>query len=103
MTNTNWRKLLKKFIVVHNNAFDGDLRYDYELIEADPKDIEDFIDLCLKSQKAKLLEKMEKEKKDIFFEDLDTGIGIDRLEEENHKRHGFNDCLEIIKGLIKGK
>lgn len=43
------------------------------------------------------LKECEVEKKDIMFEDLDTGIGIERLEyndEDNWNNRGFNEAVK---------
>jgi hypothetical protein len=38
------------------------------------------------------------EKKQIRYEELDTGVGIDKLEYDGQDReHGFNSCLTEIR------
>jgi len=85
MTNTNWREEYKK---AWTASCDEDGYPDID-------DLEDFIDQCLKDQKAELLEKIEKEKK----------LQTDKHEElwQIDYRDGFNDCLEIIGGIIENK
>ena len=85
MTNTNWRKRLETV----EFGFDVDGK-------ALEKFIDGIVDQALKDQKAELLEKMPKEKEYPFFS-YESEYGLNDAKDE-----GFNDCLEIIKGLIKG-
>jgi hypothetical protein len=67
----------------------------------DWKILDDFISTLLKQQKQELKEKGEKMKKEIRYEELDTGIGIDRLEydgQENEKGYnqGIDDFLKLF-------
>ena len=48
-----------------------------------------------------LQEKIEGMKKEIRFEELDTGIGIDRLEYDGQEEeHGFNEAIDRVLSLI---
>ena len=91
-TNTNWRGSFKKTKLATQGGSCWEC-CDYEGIL---KDMEDFITQCLKDQKAELLEALPKEKEYPFFS-YESGYGLNDAKDE-----GFNDCLEIIKGLIKG-
>jgi len=86
-TNTNWRTEFDKKFTCGGVTGKVYLKTDRAF------DIADFIDQCLKDQKAKLLEKIEKlkEPEPVAFE-------LAKLRNET-----INDCLEIIKGLIKGE
>ena len=84
MTNTNWRETI-------GNEINDIEAYDYSKATEKILDMfQDVLNHCLKDQKAELLEKMPEKKE----EGLVIGSYVSGRE--------FNDCLEIIKGLIKG-
>ena len=62
----------------------------------------------IKQERLKLLkslvEEVEGMKKEIRYEELDTGIGIDRLEYDGQeKEHAFNYALQDVIKVIKSK
>ena len=90
MTNTKWRRDFEQQWFVKN----GELSPESYLKMADF--IQSTLDNALKDQKAELLEKMPKPATSEVDSDWHDG-----------KVYGYNnclnDCLEIIKGLIKGE
>jgi len=88
MTNTNWRR---EFREARLKQWNGGSPYfpDWDKVE---DFIQSTLDSALKDQKAELLEKMPNKR-------LPAKEGFS---ESNLLNFGFNDCLEIIKGLIKG-
>ena len=76
--------------------------------EATREELSDIIERAVKSEKEELLkslvEEVEGMKKEIRYEELDTGIGIDRLEYDGQeKEHAFNYALQdVIKLLERG-
>ena len=62
----------------------------------------------IKQERLKLLkslvEEVEGMKKEIRYEELDTGIGIDRLEYDGQeKEHAFNYALQDVIKLLERK
>ena len=97
MTNTNWRSEFDNFIKSDNEILEK--RYGVTMDYSKLKDfIQSTLDTALKDQKDELLEKMPKSN---TFPD-----GQILNEYELGRKDGWNDCLnnclEIIKGLIKG-
>ena len=112
MTNTNWRDNYLNMRVRHQSSSLGNIR----LIDEEIKFIQSTLDSVLKDQKEELLDEIPKEKKELhpkeeFEVEEENTISkksirnLKRTMENNadlEYRQGFNDCLEIIKGLIKG-
>ena len=91
MTNTNWRTELENIL----NTEVSNTWTKLTLAKAFNDATEKAVMEALKDQKAELLEAVEKEKKEY---EAPGSV------EENCReiiKFGFNDCLEIIKGLIK--
>ena len=66
------------------------------------KDFRAELKASLVQQKQELKEKVEGMKKEIRYEELDTRIGIDRLEYDGQeKEHAYNQALSDIINLLK--
>jgi len=68
------------------------------------KELKDFLRQKLEEYreeiKKEILENLPKEK-EIEYAELDTGIGIDKLEYDGQEEnHGFNSCLKQIRSII---
>ncbi|KKT30378.1 MAG: hypothetical protein UW18_C0017G0003 [Microgenomates group bacterium GW2011_GWF1_44_10] len=97
-TNTNWRDRIKMTYELSGGHWvlniDGEEVKRLEVLDELFKSIED---QALKDQKAELLKRLPKEIEHPFFPN-EHEYGLNDAEAD-----GFNDCLEIIKGLIKGE
>jgi len=113
MTNTNWRKLFEQEWFVKN----GELSPESYLKMMNF--IQSTLDSALQDQKDELLEKIEKRKHKTFkymanptvsadFTSvggmkITAGVPYENTSSLSENEILDNDCLEIIKGLIKGE